>query len=204
MGLIQRLFSKKVSLRELKVSLLKLERERKRRDASLRKLEGRTEELVEKIKKARRQGNHGEVDYLWEDLKHARTECTLERRQARVLGLEAIALKRTVWGLERLEAAKNRTGVQELLKRLSSSGLDAKLGMQEIREEEYLRELDEILQSMDLVGAESSGVADDPEKAAFLAEIDAINAAEEMGDAGGALERETGLKNRLRAEESGN
>ena len=203
MGLIKRLFARKVSLRELKISLLKLERERKRKDSSLRKLEGKTADLFETIKKARRLGNQVEVDYLWEELKHARTENALERRQTRVLNLEAIALKRTVWGLERLESTRNRSGVRDLIDRLRESGLDDKLEMQDIREDEYIRELDDILQAMELSTTGVSGGDDDPEKAAFLAEIDAINAAEEVGDAGRARERESGLRDSLRAEEGG-
>ena len=71
-----------------------------------------------------RLGNQVEVDYLWEELKHARTENALERRQTRVLNLEAISLKRTVWGLERLESTRNRSGVKDLIDRLRESGLD--------------------------------------------------------------------------------
>ena len=203
MGLIQKLFSsKKVSLRELKVSLLKVERERKRQETSLRKLESRIDEIFEKTKKARRQGKKVEVDFLWEELRLAKTEIALEYRQARVLNLEAITLKRTVWGLERMEAAKNREGAGHLVGRLRASGLDDKLQAQEIREDEYLRELDDILHSLALPESAESE-SDDPDKAVFLAEIDAINAAEDVGDVDVAQEREMGLKGRLASEEDG-
>lgn len=203
MGLIKKLFgSREVSLRELKLALLRVERERKRKTESARRLEESTANVFEKTKAARGAGNHVEVDYLWEELKQVRTESALDRRQLRVLNLEAIALKRTVWGVEHLETKKDASGARALFRRLHESGLDDKLQAQEIREEEYLQELDDILADLNLTSTEVDDT-DDPEKAAFLAEIDAINAAEEVGATDIATDRQAGLKDRLANEERG-
>jgi hypothetical protein len=205
MGIFRRLLSShSVSLAELKKALSGLERERRRRSLRVRKLEGRRVDLVERLRKARSDGRSLDVDYAWEDLKQLNAESAIAYREARISSLEALGLKRYIHGLERLQARNDESGARMLLERVRRSGLDDKLTGQAIRDDEYLSELEAIL---DDVGAElspSAGGDEDPEKAAFLAEIDAINDAEKKGQVERARERESNLNRRLRQQaESG-
>ena len=103
MGFFRDLFKKDVSSRDLKVTLIGLERQRKRKQMELRKVAAKQGDLVEKLKKARREGNTLEVDYIWEDLKQLKIDGTFLKREAKVLNLESITVKRYVRGMERLE-----------------------------------------------------------------------------------------------------
>ncbi|MBN1444460.1 MAG: hypothetical protein JXA90_17235, partial [Planctomycetes bacterium] len=143
MGLLKKLFSsRKVTAREIRMALRSAERDRDRRLAGLRKLEDRRGRLFLEIKGARSRGDRLEVDRLWDDLRAAKVEAALEQKESRISQLEVIALKRAARALERMEARKDRSGVEMLVRRLRNSGLDEKLMAQEIRDEEYIRELD--------------------------------------------------------------
>lgn len=205
MGIFKRLFSSdSVSLDELRNTLSGLERERRRRSLRVRKLEGRRVELVERLRKARAEGRSLDVDYAWEELKQLNAESAIAYREAKISNLEALGLKRYIHGLERLQAGNDEAGAQRLLERVRRSGLDDKLTGQAIRDDEYLRELETILEDVGAELSPSAGGDDDPEKAAFLAEIDAINDAEKQGQVDKARERESNLNRRLRQQaESG-
>lgn len=194
------LFGTKVDLRKLKVKLREVERERRKYFMELRKLSTRQASLIEQIKRARREGNSIEVDYVWEELKDIKHDFAFNRRAAKVSNLEGIALKKYIRGLERLEKRKDKDGVNKLLQRIRSSGLDAKLALQQIDEESYM---DELNATLDDLGLEIEGDLDesDPEKARFLSEIDTINEAEEGGDFDSALKTEAELRSKLESEE---
>ncbi|MBZ0135955.1 MAG: hypothetical protein K8I27_06240 [Planctomycetes bacterium] len=194
------LFGTRVDLRKLKVKLREVERERRKYFMELRKLSTRQASLIEQIKRARREGNSIEVDYVWEELKDIKHDFAFNRRAAKVSNLEGIALKKYIRGLERLEKRKDKEGVNKLLQRIRSSGLDAKLALQQIDEESYL---DELNATLDDLGLEVEGDLDesDPEKARFLSEIDTINEAEEGGDFDAALKTEAELRSKLESEE---
>lgn len=194
------LFGTKVDLRKLKVKLREVERERRKYFMELRKLSTRQASLIEQIKRARREGNSIEVDYVWEELKDIKHDFAFNRRAAKVSNLEGIALKKYIRGLERLEKRKDKEGVNKLLQRIRNSGLDAKLALQQIDEESYL---DELNATLDDLGLEVEGDLDesDPEKARFLSEIDTINEAEEGGDFDAALKTEAELRSKLESEE---
>ncbi|MCB9894376.1 MAG: hypothetical protein H6839_08000 [Planctomycetes bacterium] len=194
------LFGSKVDLRKLKVKLREVERERRKYFMEMRKLSTRQASLIEQIKRARREGNSIEVDYVWEELKDIKYDFAFQRRAAKVSNLEGIALKKYVRGLERLEKRKDKDGVNKLLQRIRSSGLDAKLALQQIDEEAYM---DELNATLDDLGLEVDADMDesDPEKARFLSEIDTINEAEEGGDFDQALKAETELRAKLESEE---
>ena len=194
------LFGSKVDLRKLKVKLREVERERRKYFMEMRKLSTRQASLIEQIKRARREGNSIEVDYVWEELKDIKYDFAFQRRAAKVSNLEGIALKKYVRGLERLEKRKDKDGVNKLLQRIRSSGLDAKLALQQIDEEAYM---DELNATLDDLGLEVEGDMDDsdPEKVRFLSEIDTINEAEEGGDFEQALKAENDLRAKLESEE---
>lgn len=194
------LFGNKVDLRKLKVKLREVERERRKYFMEMRKLSTRQASLIEQIKRARREGNSIEVDYVWEELKDLKHDFAFNRRAAKVSNLEGIALKKYIRGLERLEKRKDKDGVNKLLQRIRSSGLDAKLALQQIDEESYM---DELNATLDDLGLEIEGDFDesDPEKARFLDEIDTINEAEESGSFDEALKHENELRTKLESEE---
>ncbi|MBX3473496.1 MAG: hypothetical protein KF754_03870 [Planctomycetes bacterium] len=196
----QMLFGSGLDLRKLKVKLREVERERRKYFLDLRKLSASQTDLIEKIKGARREGNQFEVDYLWEELKSMKHDFAFNKRAAKVSNLEGIALKKYIRGLERLEKRKDKDGVNKLLQRIRTSGLDAKLALQSIDEEAYLDELNATLDDLGLeVDAEMSD--DDPEKEKFLSEIDTINEAEGSGNFEEALKTEAQLKQKLEKED---
>ncbi len=194
------LFGGKIDLRKLKVKLREVERDRRKFFMELRKSSARQGTLIEQIKQARREGNSIEVDYLWEELKAIKHDFAFSRRAAKVSNLEGIALKKYIRGLERLEKRKDKEGVNKLLQRIRSSGLDAKLALQQIDEQAYL---DELNSTLDELGLEMEGEFEDqdPEKERFLSEIDTINEAETAGDFDTALKSEAELKHKLESEE---
>lgn len=195
------LFGPKVDLRKLKVKLREVERERRKYFMELRKLSTRQASLIEQIKRARREGNTIEVDYVWEELKDIKHDFAFNRRAAKVSNLEGIAMKKYIRGLERLEKRKDKDGVNRLLQRIRSSGLDAKLALQQIDEESYMDELNATLDDLGLEVDDSYG-DEDPEKSKFLGEIDTINNAEEAGSFDEAFKAETDLRTRLESDES--
>ena len=194
------LFGNRVDLRKLKVKLREVERERRKYFMEMRKLSTRQASLIEQIKRARREGNSIEVDYVWEELKDLKYDFAFNRRAAKVSNLEGIALKKYIRGLERLEKRKDKDGVNKLLQRIRNSGLDAKLALQQIDEESYM---DELNATLDDLGLEIEGeyAEEDPEKARFLDEIDTINEAEESGSFDEALKHENELRSKLESEE---
>ncbi len=200
MGFFRDLFSKEISARDLKVALIGVERERKRKQMELRKIASKQGDLVERLKKARREGNGLEVDYLWEDLNQYRFDTTYLKREAKILNLQGIALKRYVRGMERLEKTNNKDGVRALLERTRKSGLDAKLAHQFINDQEYLDELGAIMDEIGLEAEQMEYAEEDPAKMKFLEQIDALNAAEEAGDLDRALEHEEQIKSELEKE----
>lgn len=194
------LFGTKIDLRKLKVKLREVERERRKYFMEMRKLSTRQASLIEQVKRARREGNSIEVDYVWEELKDIKHDFAFHRRAAKVSNLEGIALKKYIRGLERLEKRKDKDGVNKLLTRIRTSGLDAKLALQQIDEQAYL---DELNATLDDLGLEVDGDFEesDPEKSRFLDEIDTINEAEEGGNFDEALKAESELRAKLEAEE---
>jgi hypothetical protein len=201
MGFFRDLFSKKdVSARELKVTLIGVERERKRKQMELRKVASRQNDMVDRVKKARKSGNGLEVDYLWEDLKAMKFDGAFLKREVKVLNLEGIALKRYVRGMERLERSNNKEGIRKLLERMRSSGLDTKLANQFINDQEYLDELGAIMEEVGMEAEQLESAEDEPAKVKFLQQIDALNSAEESGDLDKALQHEETIKAELEKE----
>ena len=201
MSFFEELFGRgKLTARDLRAGMLRVERERRKKRLELKKLETRQTRLVDQIKEARKSGNNLEVDYLWEDLKGTKLERAMAMREATVLNLEAITVKKYMRGMQRLEKRKDQTSIDSLLRKLRTSGLQAKLEMENLRTEEYLDELRTLLDDAGLEDDLDDLSEDDPEKAAFLAEIDAINAAEERGDVDDATEKESELKAKLESE----
>ena len=117
MGFFRNLFEKAITARDLKVSLIRVDRDRKRKQLEVRKLSAKQGDLIDTVKKSRKEGNSLEVDYAWEELNGVKLDLSYLRRESRVLNLEGIALKRYIRGLERLEKADNRTGIKQLLDR---------------------------------------------------------------------------------------
>jgi hypothetical protein len=197
MGFFRDLFSKSISARDLKVALIGVERDRKRKQMELRKISAKQGDLVDKMKKARKEGNNLEVDYVWEDMNQMRIDATYLKREAKILNLEGITLKRYVRGMERLERTNNKEGIRSLLERTRVSGLDAKLAGQFINDQEYLDELGAIMEEIGLEADQMDFAEEDPQKLKFLEQIDALNAAEEAGDVDRAIEHEEEIKQEL-------
>ena len=201
MAFFDLLFGSGIDLRKMKVKLREVDRERRKYFMEMRKLSSRQSAMIEQVKRGRRDGNQIEVDYVWEELKDIKHDFAFNRRAARISNLEGIALKKYIRGLERLEKRKDKDGVSKLLQRIRTSGLDAKLAMQQIDEEAYMDELNATLDDLGL-DIDADYVDEDPEKARFLADIDVINEAEGVGNFDEALRAENELRQKLETDET--
>ena len=187
---LPRILRRPVKSTDLRLALHAVDRRRRREITALRRLGSRQRIAIERIRTARRAGDDIEVEYRWQELKSLRHDVGHARRELRVSNLERIGLTRYLRGLERLENRGERDRARELVERIRTSDLDSKLAAREVREDEYLAELDTIF---DEVGLETDALepeAIDPDREVFLQEIDALNEAEEGGEVEAALEHE--------------
>lgn len=208
MGIFDKLFNqedKEITSRDLKIALRGVERERRKKQMEIRKLSNKRNETIARLKGARKENNREEVDFLYEDLQQIKMDQAYARRESKILNLEAIGLKRYVRGLERIEKTSNRGKVRDLMQRVQVSGLDEKLRGSAVDEEAYLDALNATLEDigMELEDTELMLEEEDPSKAALLAEIDDIIAAEEGGDVDLAVERQHELQERMDRETAG-
>lgn len=202
LGIFEQLFKRKKdpTAKDLKVALMGLKRDRKKKTIELRKLAGKRSDLMEKIKKARRDGNAMEVDVGWEELKQIQVDAAYAKREGKILSLESIGITRYLRGLERLERVGDQGKIKSLLDRIRTSGLDEKLRGAEVDEMAYMDTLNATLEEVGLEIEDFDLDEEDPEKAKFLSEIDAINAAESSGKIDEALAKEQALQKKLEDE----
>ncbi|HVY61710.1 MAG TPA: hypothetical protein VHF22_08655, partial [Planctomycetota bacterium] len=101
LGVFEQLFKRKKdpTSKDLKVALMGLKRDRRKKQMELRKLAGKRSEVVERIKRARKDGNATEVDVCWEDMKQLQYDVAIAKREAKILSLETIGLTRYAKGL---------------------------------------------------------------------------------------------------------
>lgn len=198
-GIFDQIFNRKktVTSKDLKVALIGIKRDMKRKHLDLKKLAVKRADMIERVKRGRKDGNSMEVDVLWEEMKQLRIDAAESKRDAKVLTLESIGLTRYLRGLERLEKGKDETRIKSLLERVRTSGLDEKLRGEEVDEMAYLDTLNATLEEIGLEIDEREAEEEDPEKAKFLAEIDAINMAEESGKLDEALAKEQELHKKM-------
>lgn len=202
MGLFDKLFNSGeedvVTSRDLKIALMGVKRERRKKQMEIRRLNLKKNEVINRIKKARRDGDAEEVDYQYEELQQVKIDTAYARREAKILNLEGIGLQRYLRGVERLEKTSNKGRIRELMQRVQKTNLDQKLRGQVVDEEAYLDSLNMTLDDVKLELEDVGMLEDeDPEKAKFLAVIDEINEAEVNHDFDIAVEREEKLKEEM-------
>jgi hypothetical protein len=202
MGIIDQLFRrpKPVTAKDLKVSLLGLKRENRKKQLELRKLGARRAKVIDRARQLRKEGNQIELDLLWEEVRQLKVDTHFLKREAKIVSLETIALTRYSKAMERLERSNDGTRIQQLLNRVRTSGLEEKLRGQEVDEHAYL---DELTATLDEIGVEIDSYEtedDDPEKASFLEALDAINTAEDAGRLDEAIEKQEILTKKLEDE----
>lgn len=205
-NLFERLFNRNdqtVTSRDLKVALMGVKRERKKKQMEMRRMSHRRDDVMQRMKTSRKENNKEEVDFLYEELQQIKIDQGMCKREAKVLNLEGIGLKRYIRGLERLERADQKTRIKDLIDKVRSSGLDEKLRGQTVDEDAYLDALNSTLEDLKLE-MEDVDISDeeDPDKEKFLSQIDEIIAAEEEGDLDLAVEKEDKLKEKLEKEEA--
>ncbi len=196
--ILENLFKgRRVQLSDLREALRSVERDRRRVRTEIRRWERQRQQILSRLKKSRESRNQVEVDYLWDELKGHRTTGHDLRREAKVHNLEGIALKRSVRSLEQLERSQDRDGAQRLLDRIQGSGVLERLAVHRDSQAACLQEMSSILEEF---GDGADGDPVDPEKALFLAELDAISTSERTGDSDDATERELELLERFQSE----
>ncbi|MDF1663924.1 MAG: hypothetical protein P1V97_19295 [Planctomycetota bacterium] len=206
MGLFDKLFGDPdenvVSSRDLKIALMGVRRERRKKQMEMKRLGMKKNETFGRIKKARREGMVEEVDFLYQELQQVKIDTAYCRREAKVLNLEGIGLQRYLRGLERLEKTSNRGRIRDLMERVRTAGLDEKLRGSTVDEEAYLDDLNMTLEDINIELEDVSILEEgDPEKDQFLSQIDKIIALEEGGKDDIAVEEEEQLKDRLEQED---
>jgi hypothetical protein len=205
MGIFDKIFGSEeenvVTSRDLKIALMGVKRERRKKQMEMKRLGMKKNEIFGRIKKARREGNMEEVDFLYEELQQIKIDTAYSKREAKVLNLEGIGLQRYLRGVERLEKTSSKGRIRELMQRVRSAGLDEKLRGQTVDEEAYLDDLNLTLEDIN-VELEDVSMSEegDPEKDKFLEQIDSIIALEEGGNEDIAIEREEQLKEKLEQE----
>ncbi|MDP7035380.1 MAG: hypothetical protein QF752_12875 [Planctomycetota bacterium] len=156
---------------DLKVALKRAEQERRRKNVEISRLDTRRQRQVERLKEARRNKNELEVDFLWGNLKATRSETVNLSREAKILNMETIALRRYVQAMERMRNHSQRPKLQDLLGKIRTSGLEEKIAALEIKESDLFRELEVMFDGFN-DGDDLGDKEDDPEKEAFLSELD--------------------------------
>ena len=199
MGILRSLFTKPLNAAELRPQLAKVSRDRRRKMMEMRKLSRKREKSIDGVRKARKTGDKLETDYHWEELKQIQFDSAYVRKEAKIANLEEIALKRYLRALEKLEKSRDTEGVKKLFAKIRSSGLEAKLAEQRIREQDYLDELNAIVA---IAGEElrEGELEEDEEKLKFLEDIDKIIEAEDSGMSDEAKKHREALSKRLEAE----
>ena len=201
-GIFDKIFNrgeKPVTSHDLKVALRGVGRDRKKKQLEMRRLSSKSDDMIARLKAARKENNKEEVDFIYEELQQLKVDQGLCKREAKILNLESIGLKRYVRALERLEKAQNKTRIQDLIDRVRVAGLDESLSRQQLEEGEYLDRLSVTLEDMkDLLQDEGAELDDeDPDKGKFLKDLDEIIAAEEEGNEDLAVEKHEKLKAKL-------
>lgn len=201
-GIFDRIFNrgeKPVTSHDLKVALRGVTRDRKKKQMEMRRLSAKSDDLIGRIKEARKSNNKEEVDYLYEELQQLKVDQALSKREARILNLEAIGLKRYTRAMERLEKAASKTRIQDLIERVRAAGLDEALSKQQLEEGEYLDRLNVTLEDMkDVLSSDEGEFGDeDPDREKFMKDLDEIIAAEEEGHEDVAIEKHEKLKAKL-------
>jgi len=206
-NLFERLFNredKAITSRDLKVALMGVKRERKKKQLEMRRMAHRRNDSMQRLKQSRKDNNKEETDFLYEELQQIKIDQALCKREAKVLNLEGIGLKRYIRGLERLEKSNEKTRIKDLIDKVRASGLDEKLRGQTVDEDAYLDALNATLEDLKLEMEDVELAEDeDPDKEKFLEQIDEIIAAEEEGDLDLAVEKEEKLKEKLEKEAEG-
>ena len=170
---LKSLFRRDVKISELKIALKRTEQERRRKNVEMSRIETRRQRQVERIKEARRNKNELEVDFLWGNLKTTRNEAANLTREAKILNMETMALRRYVQAMERIKSRSQRPKLQDLLGKIRTSGLEEKLATLEVKESDLYRELEGMFDGFS-EGDDLQENEDDPEKEAFLSELDHI------------------------------
>lgn len=202
MGIFDKLFGTEeeeiVTSRDLKIALMGVKRERRKKQMEMRRLGHKRNEVIARLKKCRRENNMEEVDFLYEELQQLKIDTAYTKREAKILNLEGIGLQRYLRGIERLERTSNKGRIRELMKRVQTANLDAKLRGQVIDEEAYLEDLNLTLDDIKME-LEDVSLTDqqDPDKERFLRDIDEIIAAEEDDNLDVAVEREEKLRQEM-------
>ena len=177
----------KVSVEEVEEATKAAQEKRRRLFRQMRILTRRRRRLLERAKRARKQGDKMEIDFVWEELKGLRTEAALLRKDARVAMLEELTLERVERTMKRLQKAGEEGRIKDVIQRLIESGIIAKIGQEQVSEDAYAEQLNAVLSYATEAVAEDT--EEDEEKAKFLEELDAIIDAEEKGDKEGAKKR---------------
>ncbi len=170
----------KVSVEEVEEATKAAQEKRRRLFRQMRILARRRRRLLERAKKARKQGDKMEIDFVWEELKGLRTEAALLRKDARVAMLEELTLERVERTMKRLKKAGDEGRIKDVIHRLIESGIIAQIGQEQVSEDAYAEQLDAVLSYATEATVEDA--EEDEEKAKFLEELDAIIDAEERGD----------------------
>ncbi len=192
--------SREPSLTDVKVKLRTAERDRLKQYEEVRKLDAKQSQLLTDIRKAMRDGNRLQIDYLYDELKFVKHDISLGTKTARIANRQTMVLKRVMRAMESRTRTGDKDSVRKMIERLVNSDIASMIAKSDVSDEEYTAKLDEILGMTEL---ESGGTseADDPEKEKLLSALSAINEAEDAGNFEAATEKEREVKRLLEAEE---
>lgn len=205
MAIFDRIFGRKdkeITSRDLKVALLGVKRDVRRKQMEMRRNGKKRGQLIERIRRARKDGSKLDQDLLYDELRGINLDMQALQREAKLIMLEQVALSRYMRGMERLERTGDKGKVRSLIDKIATSGLEDKLRAGQIDEAAYMDSLNAQLEEfgIELEQLEEE-TEEDEEKEKFFKEIDAINEAEDDGRLEEVVEREEKLKEKLDKEQ---
>jgi len=196
------LFGKKIiNIEEIENYLKQVENSRHKKRLELRKISRKQGRLFDKIKKAHKNGNSFEVDYIWKELQQLTIEARYYQKELKSLNLKQLVLKKYSKILQTQSESKERELLHQLVIGIKKSGIEKKWERHQLVTEEYLEELQGFLEESEL---EEDYEPVDVKKADFLNKLDNVLQMEAKGNSAQAVAEAKRLKQDVSVPEFGN
>ncbi len=182
MGFFSELFrSKKIDPKELENTLEELGNSIKKQQIRAKKLIHQQEYLLQLLKKARQSGESWLFDQKWKELQKNKLELMIKTREIQILSSEEIVIEKYSLSQERISRQEGQNKAHQLIQKIKKSGVDIKEAKVQIEEQEYIEELDAILNIKEISNDYPLEIEDE-NKDLFIQELDEIITMEKRGD----------------------
>lgn len=180
MNLIEKVFSKTPSAKDIHMQLKELEREQTRKRRDLEMVAQAKEEKVRQAVAAKKAGRQELLRDIYRELRQIEIDNGYINSDLRRLSLARTALGSFLRRLETLERSKNRKSVQNLITRFKNSSIQKAIDTAAVDDDTFNDMLEEILGEEEIAATEVK-VKEDAGFAAFDRAIEEMAKAEEAG-----------------------